>query len=523
MSLLVDYLDLVMFLVLCAAILIGYPVTFTLAGVATAFAVLGWLLGAFDFSLLGALSQRVFGIMTNSTLIAIPLFVFMGVVLERSRIAEDLLEEMGRRFGGLRGGLAVSVTLVGALLAASTGIVGATVVTMALIALPSMLRNGYAPSFAAGTVCTAGTLGQIIPPSTLLIILSDVMSSSFQQAQYEKGLFTVETISVGQIFAAALLPGLVLVGLYILYVLLRAWLRPGDAPALPRETRLSDDRLAVLRVLVPPIVLIVAVLGSILGGIATPSEAASVGAVGAVLLAGLRLEKSRSKRPILLSLLALAALVVLVNLTSIRVQRSDAGTADWLLAGLAAVLIAIALYGIWVALKRTARAGILGEVATRTMTITAMIFGTIIGASIFSLVFRGLGGDEHIELLIQQMPGGEVGALLFVMILIFLLGFVLDFVEISVIILPIVAPVLMVMGFDPIWLAVLIAINLQTSFLTPPFGFSLFYLRGAAPAEISTGQIYQGVLPFVGLQALGVLVICLLPQLATFLPRWLFG
>ncbi len=523
MSLLVEYLDLVMFLVLCAGILIGYPVTFTLAGVATAFAVLGWLLGAFDFSLMGALAQRVFGIMTNSTLIAIPLFVFMGVVLERSRIAEDLLEEMGRRFGGLRGGLAVSVTLVGALLAASTGIVGATVVTMALIALPSMLRNGYQPAFAAGTVCTAGTLGQIIPPSTLLIILSDVMSSAFQQAQYEKGLFTVETISVGQIFAAALLPGLVLVALYILYVLLRAWLRPGDAPALPRDGSQSDDRKAVIKVLVPPIVLIVAVLGSILGGIATPSEAAAVGAVGALLLAGLRLETGGSKLPMLLSILSLLALVILVNLTSIRIQRSDAGTADWLMAALAAVLIAVALYGLWVALRRSGQAGILGEVVTRTMTITAMIFGTIIGASIFSLVFRGLGGDEHIELLIEQMPGGEVGALLFVMILIFLLGFVLDFVEISVIILPIVAPVLMIMGFDPIWLSVLIAINLQTSFLTPPFGFSLFYLRGAAPPEISTGQIYRGVLPFVGLQALGVLVICLLPVLATGLPRWLFG
>ncbi len=523
MSLLVEYLDLIMFLVLCGAILIGYPVTFTLAGVATAFAVLGWLLGAFDFSLLGALSQRVFGIMVNDTLIAIPLFVFMGVVLERSRIAEDLLEEMGRRFGGLRGGLAVSVTLVGALLAASTGIVGATVVTMALIALPSMLRNGYAPAFAAGTVCTAGTLGQIIPPSTLLIILSDVMSSSFQQAQYEKGLFTVETISVGQVFAAALVPGLVLVALYIAYVLARAWLRPADAPALPRRSGEAAAGQSVARVLIPPVVLIVAVLGSILGGIATPSEAAAVGAIGALLLAGLRLEGRGRKLPILLSILALLALVVLVNLASIRVQRSDSGAGDWLLAVLAAALIAVALYGIWVAMGRTAKAGILAEVATRTMTITAMIFGTIIGASIFSLVFRGLGGDEHVELLIQQMPGGEVGALLFVMLLIFVLGFVMDFVEISVIILPIVAPILMIMGFDPIWLSVLIAINLQTSFLTPPFGFSLFYLRGAAPAEISTGQIYRGVLPFVLLQGLGVLVICVLPDLATFLPRWLFG
>ena len=523
MSLVAEYLDVIMFAVLCGAILIGYPVIFTLAGVAVAFAVLGWSLGVFDFGLLGALSQRVFGLMVNDTLIAIPLFVFMGVVLERSRIAEDLLEEMGRQFGSLRGGLAVSVALVGALLAASTGIVGATVVTMALIALPSMLRNGYAPGFAAGTVCTAGTLGQIIPPSTLLIILSDVMSSAFQQAQFEQGLFTVETISVGQIFAAALVPGLVLVGLYIVYILARAWLRPGDAPPIPRASAAGRADGGVWRVLVPPILLIVAVLGSILGGIATPTEAASVGAVGALLLAGLRLDVAGSKWPVYTAMLALLALVILVNAVSIRVQRSDAGVGDWLLAALAVTLIALALYGVARAVLRAGHAGILAGTVTRTMTITAMIFGTIIGASIFSLVFRGLGGDEHIAIVIRQMPGGETGAMLFVMALVFVLGFVLDFVEITVILLPIVAPVLMIMGYDPIWLSVLFAINLQTSFLTPPFGFSLFYLRGAAPKEISTGQIYAGVLPFIVLQIVGVLVIWFLPAVATAIPRLLFG
>jgi tripartite ATP-independent transporter DctM subunit len=523
MNLIVEYLDIIMFVILCGAILMGYPVTFTLAGVAAAFAVIGWWFGAFDFGLLGALSQRVFGVMVNDTLIAIPLFVFMGVVLERSRIAEDLLEEMGRQFGTLRGGLAVSVALVGALLAASTGIVGATVVTMALIALPSMLRNGYAPGFAAGTVCTAGTLGQIIPPSTLLIILSDVMSSSFQQAQFERGLFTVETISVGQIFAAALVPGLVLVGLYILYILARAWLRPGDAPSIPQTTATDRTDGGVLRVLVPPVLLIIAVLGSILGGIATPTEAAAVGAVGALLLAGLRLEGTESRWPVYVAMLSLLGLIILVNLTTIRVQRSDAGALDWLLAGLAAVLIAAALFGIARATLHARRTGILAEVVTRTMTITAMIFGTIIGASIFSLVFRGLGGDEHISTVLEQMPGGETGALLFVMALVFVLGFVLDFVEITVILLPIVAPVLMIMGHDPIWLSVLIAINLQTSFLTPPFGFSLFYLRGAAPKEITTGMIYTGVLPFIVLQIIGILVIWFLPALATAVPRMLFG
>ncbi|GAB5469256.1 MAG: hypothetical protein Kilf2KO_22860 [Rhodospirillales bacterium] len=526
MSLLAAHLDLIMFATLCGAILIGYPVAFTLAGVATAFAFLGWGLGAFDFGLLGALSQRIFGILVNDTLIAIPLFVFMGVVLERSRIAEDLLEEMGRRFGRLRGGLGISVALVGALLAASTGIVGATVVTMALIALPAMLRNGYAPGFAAGTVCTAGTLGQIIPPSTLLIILSDVMSSSFQQAQYEQGLFTVETISVGQIFAAALLPGLLLVALYILYILLRAWLRPGDAPALPPtalEARDGRPEVGVWQALLPPIALIVAVLGSILGGIATPSEAASLGAVGALLLAGLRLAAPGRRRLVYLAILSLLGLVVLVNLTSIRLQRSDVSTLDGIWAGLAALLVLGAFLGIGRSLSIARSAGVLVEVVTRTMTITAMIFATIIAASIFSLVFRGLGGDVRIEGLLEIMPGGEIGALVFVMALIFVLGFVLDFVEISVILLPIVVPLLLIMGFDPIWLAVLIAINLQTSFLTPPFGFSLFYLRGAAPKEITTGQIYLGVIPFVGLQALAILLIAFAPGLATALPQFLFG
>jgi len=514
-----EYLDILMFAALIGAILLGYPVSFTLTGIAVIFAALGWAVGVFDLSLLGALGQRLYGVVTNDVLIAIPLFVFMGVVLQHSRIAEELLETMGRLCGSLRGGLGVSVILVGGLLAASTGIVGATVVAMGMIALPTMLRNGYSAPLACGVVCTAGTLGQIIPPSTLLIILSDVMSNAYQQAQYEKGLFTIETISVGQTFAAALVPGLLLVVIYAGYMLVKAWLSPGAAPALaqPGERPGTGE---VLHALVPPLLLIVAVLGSILGGIATPTEAASVGAVGALLLAATR--GAGSPRPIVLGGVALLALAVLAHVAPVRLQRDDAGTADWLLGALAAALVAVASWALLVALARAWRGGLLKPVMTSTLTISSMIFATILTASVFSLVFRGLGGDEHVEAVIGAMPGGADGALLFVMALIFVLGFFLDFVEISVILLPLVAPALIVMGHDPVWLSILIAINLQTSFLTPPFGFSLFYLRGAAPAEVTTGQIYAGVIPFIGLQFLGVAVVWLWQPLATAVPAWLF-
>ncbi len=520
-----DYLDVLMFAGLCLAILLGYPVTFTLLGVALFFALLGWLTGHFDAGLLGALSQRIFGIMTNPVLIAIPVFVFMGAVLEKSRIAEDLLEQMGRLFGSIRGGLAVSVVVVGALLAASTGIVGATVVAMGLIALPTMLANGYDKRLAAGTVCTAGTLGQIIPPSTLLIILSDVMSNAYQQAQFAEGKFTVETISVGQTFAAALVPGFVLVALYIAYIMAFAYLRPAMAPPLTRPPKVSGQDGAwggVLGVLMPPIVLIVAVLGSILGGIATPTEAAAVGAVGAVLLAALRLGDARTRKLVLIGGAALAVLAVLAGVAPVRLQRGDLDGGDYAIGAIGIVLTLVVALALIKAFRTTGKAGILKDAATGTMTVSAMIFGTIIGANVFSLVFRGLGGDARIEEILTLMPGGADGALIFVMILVFVLGFFLDFVEISVILLPIVAPALILMGHDPVWLSVLIAINLQTSFLTPPFGFSLFYLRGAAPPEITTGTIYAGVLPFIGLQALGVAAVWLLPPLATALPAWLF-
>ena len=519
-----EYLDLVMFAGLVGGILLGYPVAFTIAGIAVLCAGLGWALGSFDPSLLGALGQRFFGVLTNDVLIAIPLFVFMGVVLEKSRIAEELLETMSRLFGALRGGLAVSVVVVGTLLAASTGIVGATVVAMGLIALPTMLRHGYDPRLACGLVCTAGTLGQIIPPSTLLIILSDVMSNAFQQAQYEQGKFTIETISVGQTFAAALLPGLTLVGLYLAYLLLTAWLVPRAAPSIRADEPLRA-RGPGLNAVLPPSLLIVGVLGSILGGVATPTEAAAVGAVGALLLAGARTtdrQRGESARVIVLAAAALGALAVLVNLYPLRLQRSDTTALDWLVGAVALVLIALSLLGIQRSLARVSRAGVLGPATTSTMVVVSMIFATILTASLFALVFRGLGGDHHVEQIVAAMPGGPQGALLFVMALVFVLGFFMDFVEISVILLPLVVPALILLGHDPVWLSVLIAINLQTSFLTPPFGFSLFYLRGAAPKEIRTTQIYAGVMPFIGLQVVGILVIWFLPELATALPRWLY-
>ena len=445
-------------------------------------------------------------------LIAIPVFVLMGAILEKSRIAEDLLDTMGRSFGVLRGGLGISVVLVGALLAASTGIVGATVVAMGMIALPTMLRAGYNPAVASGIVCTAGTLGQIIPPSTLLIILADVMSNAYQQAQYEQGKF-----SVGQFFAAALLPGLLLVTLYLVYILILGALRPSAMP--PAETGPGrPDWREVMAAIAPPVLLIFAVLGAILFGIATPTEAASVGAIGALLMAGRKI--GINSRLILIGAAALIGLGLLAGAFPVRLQRSDTGAADWALGGVYAVLALTGLAAVGLALRAAIRDRILHDALNSTLTMTAMIFATILAAGVFSLVFVGLGGEARVAHLLDNLPGGPGGALLFVMI--FVLGFFLDFVEISVIVLPLVAPSLIVMGHDPIWLGVLLAINLQTSFLTPPFGFSLFYLRAVAPGEISTGQIYRGVAPFIGVQAIGLALIWAMPFLATWLPRVLF-
>ncbi|MCH9025886.1 MAG: TRAP transporter large permease subunit [Proteobacteria bacterium] len=453
-----------MFISVVLVLLAGYPVAFTLSGVALLFALGGAVLGVFDPAFLNAMPSRIFGIMGNQTLIAVPLFVFMGVMLERSRIAESLLDTLSLLFGPLRGGLGFSVTLVGMLLAASTGIVGATVVTMGLLSLPTMLRRGYDPAVAAGTICASGTLGQIIPPSIILVMLGDVLSSSYQQAQLAQGIFSPKTVSVGDLFAGALIPGLLLVGLYLLWLMVVAFFRPQAMPAISASERKAMRGKSLLRqvvlVLLPPLLLILAVLGSILAGLATPTEAAAVGAAGATLMA-------------------------------LQRKQLDPGR--------------------------------LREVMRTTTRISSMVFMILLGASFFSLVFRGFGGDEAVHAVLENLPGGVIGSMLVVMALMFLLGFVLDFIEITFVVVPIVAPILLVMGLDPVWLGVMFAINLQTSFLTPPFGFSLFYLRGVAPDTVSTSAIYRGVIPFVCIQLFALLLLALWPELATWLPARIYG
>lgn len=456
---LIELIPLLMFATICIILMFGYPVAFTLAGVALAFASLGIVGGVFDPNLLKSFPARLYGIMNNYTLVAVPLFVFMGTVLEKSRLAEDLLENMAKACGRFPGGLGISVVVVGAMLAASTGIVGATVVTMGLMSLPLMLKRGYAPSFACGTICATGTLGQIIPPSIALVLLGDVLSSAYQQAQLKLGVFNPKTISVGDLFVAAIVPGMVLVGLYILYVFFTAWLRPTIIPRVVIDEQ--EEHISLLRVLLsllPVLLLIGLVLGSILIGAATPTEAAGVGALGACLLA---LAKKQ-----------------------LCFQR-------------------------------------LREVSQSTIKISAMIFMILIGASLFSLVFRGFGGEELVHGFFSQLPGGVFTAVLLVMLVMFVLGFILDFIEIIFVVVPIVAPVLLAMGVDPIWLGIMIAVNLQTSFLTPPFGFALFYLRGVAPASINTGEIYRGVIPFIALQLLLLCAMALWPGLVTWLPAQL--
>ncbi|SDU34348.1 TRAP transporter large permease [Halopseudomonas salegens] len=450
-----EWIAVLLFICICLALMLGFPVAFTLGGLSLLFAGAGMLFGVFEPGFLGALPSRLFGTMNNQTLLAVPLFVFMGVMLEKSRIAEDLLDAMSRLFGSLRGGLAIAVCLVGALLAASTGIVGATVVTLGLLALPTMLKRGYDPAVATGTLAATGTLGQIIPPSIVLVLLGDVLSSAYQQAQLRQGIFSPQTVSVGDLFVGALLPGILLIGLYLLYLLFMAWWRPEKMPALPVDELPTISLPRLLLSLFAPLLLIMSVLGSILVGIATPTEAAAVGALGASLLALL-------KR----------------RLTVRRLQ----------------------------------------SVAESTTLISAMVFMILIGASIFSLVFRGFGGEDLIHGLFNALPGGLFTATLLVMLLIFLLGFILDFIEITFVVVPIVGPVLLAMGLDPIWLGVMIALNLQTSFLTPPFGFALFYLRGVTPLSVPTTAIYKGVLPFIAIQILLLIIAAIWPGLITWLP-----
>lgn len=519
---LADILAIGLFLVTIASLMAGYPVAVTLAGASLFMAGVGWAFGAFDLSLLGAIPSRIFGVaMWNETLLAVPLFIFMGIMLEKSRVAEDLLTSMGQLFGKLRGGLGISVFIVGALLAASTGIVGAAIVTMGLMSLPTMLNRGYDPRLAAGSICAAGTLGQIIPPSIVLIILAEQVSNAYVAAQSLKGNWSPEPVAVGDLFAGALIPGLILVGLYVLYQIVIAFFKPESSPAVPMSPQTEQGRSpagALLRSLLPPVLLIVAVLGSILMGIATPTEAASVGAVGAILLAALR--SGGRTLPIYASGGAILLLLLLANIIDLKRIAVDGVTAG---AGFALLLIAVIVAGLALALLRLTRSGILKEVCRATMEMTAMVFVILIGATIFSLVFRGLGGDELVYDFLTNLPGGRFGALLVVMVVIFILGFFLDFVEITFVVVPVVAPVLLLMDISPIWLGIMIALNLQTSFLTPPFGFALFYLRGVAPPEITTGIIYRGVIPFVILQLVALGLLAAFPALATWLPTLLSG
>jgi tripartite ATP-independent transporter DctM subunit len=520
---LAESLDLLMFVALCGLILLGFPVAFTLAGTALIFAGIGWSLGAFDASFFGFFPNRIYGVMTNEVLIAVPLFVFMGVMLERSKVAEELLDAMGQLFGKLRGGLGISVSVVGALLAASTGIVGATVVTMGLLSLPTMLRRGYDPALACGSIAAAGTLGQIIPPSIVLVVLGDQISNAHQEAQRMLGNWAPEPVSVGDLFAGALIPGLVLVGLYILYQIAVALVRPASSPPVPRDEALAGDMLRrLLHALVAPIVLIVAVLGSILAGVATPTEAAGVGSIGATLLAGQRFKPDRSA-PIAAAAASLVGLLVLTANFDLRIARSALSTGDMIRIGFAALCCLALAWGILVALMRAHRTGTLVEVARATTRISSMVFVIVIGAQLFSLVFRGFGGDEMVHEFLTALPGGALGAMIVVMALMFVMGFFLEFIEITFVVVPVVGPVLLQLGLDPIWLGIMIAVNLQTSFLTPPFGFALFYLRGVAPPQVTTLQIYRGVVPFVTMQLLMLVILALFPAMATWLPRAIFG
>jgi tripartite ATP-independent transporter DctM subunit len=518
-----DHLDLIMFAVTCGLLMCGFPVAFTLAGVALLFAMLGTMLGLFDLSYVTAYPLRIWGSMTNETLLAVPLFIFMGVMLERSQVAEELLESMGRLFGKLRGGLGISVTVVGALLAASTGIVGATVVTMGLLSLPTMLRRGYAPTLACGSICAAGTLGQIIPPSIVLVLLGDVISSSYQQAQLEQGIFSPETVSVGDLFAGALLPGLSLVVLYIIYQVIIAIVKPESSPpVISEEGETPPSGMEILTALLPPIILVVAVLGSILAGIATPTEAAAVGAVGALFLAGRKADTGRPW-PVYAGALALVGLLVMTSFMDLRVGRNTIGMVDDVGIAVAALLCLVLVWSLLVCMKRLLATGVLGSVSRSTTQITSMVFIILVGAALFSLVFRGLGGDITIETILSDLPGGKAGAIFVVMLVMFILGFFLDFIEIIFVVVPLVAPVLLAMDVSPVWLGVMMAMNLQTSFLTPPFGFALFYLRGVAPDSITTGQIYRGAIPFVIIQIIALAILATVPEIATWLPKVVLG
>ena len=454
-----EILSIIMFLTTLGLLLFGFPVAFTLAGSALIFGFLGDALEVFNFRMIGFFPQRIFGTMINEPLVAVPLFIFMGIMLEKTKIAAGLLQSIGELFGSTKGGLGIGVVIVGMLLAASTGIVGATVVTMGMLSLPSMMKAGYDQKIATGTICAAGTLGQIIPPSIVLVLLATILQGANEEAAMLVGNLAPEPVTAIDLFAGALLPGLLLVILFIIFIYFYARINPSSCPPVETNKSRGEIYMEATKSIIPPITLIVLVLGSILFGIATPTESASVGAVGAAIIALMKGE---------------------LNYKNLK------------------------------------------ETALGTVKLSSFVFVILIGASMFSLVFRGFGGDEMIEHFLGGLPGGLYGALIVVMLVIFLLGFFLDYIEIIFVIVPLVGPILIANGADPLWLGILISLNLQTSFLTPPFGFSLFFLRGVAPDEIQTRNMYKGVIPFIGIQILAIFLVGFFPEIATWLPDKMF-
>jgi tripartite ATP-independent transporter DctM subunit len=454
-----EILAIIMFLTTLGLLLFGFPVAFTLAGSALLFGFLGDALEVFNFRMMGFFPQRIFGTMINEPLVVVPLFIFMGIMLEKTKIAAGLLQSIGELFGSTKGGLGIGVVIVGMLLAASTGIVGATVVTMGMLSLPSMIKAGYDQKIATGTICAAGTLGQIIPPSIVLVLLATILQGANEEAAMLKGDLAPDPVTAIDLFAGALMPGLMLVVMFIIFIYFYARIFPNSCPPIQTVKSRSEIYKEAFKSIFPPLILIVLVLGSILMGVATPTESASVGAVGAAIIAFTKGELTFQN---------------------------------------------------------------LKEVSLNTVKLSSFVFVILIGASMFSLVFRGFNGDAMIEHFLGSLPGGLFTALLIVMIAIFFLGFFLDYIEIIFVIVPLVGPILIANGADPLWLGILISLNLQTSFLTPPFGFSLFFLRGVAPNEIQTRNMYKGVMPFIGIQVLAIIIVALFPSIATWLPNLMF-
>ena len=518
-----QYAWVMMFASTMLMLLVGFPVSFTLSGVAVVWALIGAVFFDFDMSIMGALPSRIYGgAITNTLLIAIPLFVFMGAILEKSKIAEDLLSGMGKLMSSIPGGLGISVIIVGAFLAASTGIVGATVVTMGMMSLPAMLKNKYETGVACGSICAAGTLGQIIPPSIVLILLGDQISSAYVEAQREVGNWSPDPVSVGDLFVGAIIPGIVLVGLYIAYIFVRAILKPQDLPAVSSEG--VNVQELIFKVLLPPLALIVVTLGSILSGVATPTEAASVASVFAILLATYRMaDNVRIKNKIMFSVVSMGVLLAMGTFFDMRPNSTTLSLGDMVAIVFGFGVILYVFYVVYLSLKVLSAKGILSHVSKETLLCTAQILVILIGATVFSLVFRAYGGDEAIADFLLGLEYSFAVKMLLIMILLFVLGMFLDFIEIILVVIPIIAPVMLQSDVSPVWFAIMVAMNLQTSFLTPPFGFSLFYLRGVAPDSVKTADIYRGVLPFIVLQLVAIGLLAYFPQMSNWLPELIFG